>query len=69
MNAQQKQLEAFIEMCKVYILASSTAEELEAVGQEIAVLKTELKASKTDLVETTKIYLKHRRALSLQPKP
>jgi hypothetical protein len=66
MTAHQKQIAAFIEMSEHYILATKSAEELEAIGQEIAVLKTELKASKDDLAETTKLYLKHRKSLSPQ---
>ena len=69
MTAHQKQINAFLEMCEHYILATKSVEELDAIGHEIAAIKAELKVSKNDLVDTTRIYLRHKKTMASQLGP
>lgn len=61
MTPREAQIEACLEMCLVYIAQSQSAEELNAVGQEIAALKPELGMNSEHLKKVTLKYVAKRR--------
>lgn len=61
MTPQEEQVEAFKEMCLVYIGQSESAEHLDAVGQEIAVVMKDLGMQSKELENVKRKYVAKRR--------
>ena len=62
MTPKEEQIEAFLEMCLVYIDQTESAEQLNAVGQEIAVVKGELGMNTKHFEKVTRKYVAKRRS-------
>ncbi len=61
---RQEQIDAGVEMSKVYIEQSETREQIDALGFEIAYLKKEIGAVCRDLDGIKSLYLKKRKELA-----
>lgn len=64
MTPKQEQAEAFKEMCLVYINQSESPEQLDAVGQEIAVVMRELEIHSRELEDIKRKYVTKRRSFN-----
>ena len=64
MTPREEQAEAFKEMCLVYVEQSTSAEELDAVGQEIAVVMHELGMNSKELEYVKRKYVSKRRSFN-----
>lgn len=62
MTPREEQAEAFKEMCLVYINQSESAEQLDSVGQEIAVVMRELGMDSKELDGIKRKYVTKRRS-------
>jgi hypothetical protein len=61
---RQEQIDAVVEMSKVYIEQSETREQIDALGFEIADLKKQVGAVDRDLDGVKSRYLKRRKELA-----
>ncbi len=64
MTPREEQAEAFKEMCLVYVEQSQSAEELDAVGQEIAVVMRDLEMNSKELEYVKLQYVSKRRSFN-----
>ncbi len=64
MTPREEQAEAFKEMCLVYIAQSESAEQLDSVGQEIAVVMQELGMNSKELDRVKLKYVSKRRSFN-----
>lgn len=64
MTPREEQAEAFKEMCLVYIAQSESAEQLDSVGQEIAVVMRELGVVAKELDGIKRKYVAKRRTFN-----
>lgn len=64
MTPCEEQAEAFKEMCLVYINQSESAEQLDSVGQEIAVVMRELGVVAKELDGIKRKYVAKRRTFN-----
>lgn len=64
MTPWEEQAKAFKDMCLVYVEQSKSAEELDAVGQEIAVVMQELGMNSKELEYVKRKYVSKRRSFN-----